>query len=345
MSNNANNIIEGTSGLGTEVLTNNINISGAGNVGNGQTILVNSASGIINANQSGGTLNISPTASSTAGVTNTGTLEATAGGTLALNNGTYINAVGSTQGTILANGGTVNLNSGATIVGGTLKSENAGVIQTTATAFLNGSTSTGAVTVATGTSLSVLNNTQLQVEGSIVNNGTISLNSGGNGTYIEVNGAAGSTATLSGTGTLTLSNNGNNEIYGATSSNIFTNKQTIQGSGNIGGNQMAFVNQGTVNANQSTILYIQTSNGTTNTGTLEATAGGTLSLYGNTFTNTGGTIAATGTSASGGGAAVDLQNSVTNRRRNPYLEQVWGVLHSGQRHPERRHQHRHHQRQ
>jgi hypothetical protein len=311
MSNNSNNVIEGVSGAGTEVLTNNINIAGAGDIGNGQTILVNNAAGIINANQSGGTLTIAPTANATNGFTNTGTLEATAGGTLALNSGTYTNAVGSAQGTILANNGTVNLNNGATVVGGTLKSQNGGVIQNTATAFLNGSTSTGAVTVATGTSLSVLNNTNLQVEGSIVNNGTISLNSVGNGTYIEVNGAAGSTATLSGTGTLTLSNNGNNEIYGANASNVFINKQTIQGSGNIGGNQMAFTNQGTVNANQSTQLYIQTSNGTTNTGTLEATAGGTLTLYGNTVTNTGGTIQAIGTSASGGAAAVNLQNGVT----------------------------------
>ncbi len=309
MSNNGNNIIEGLSGAGTEVLTNNINISGAGNIGNSSMLLVNSSSGVINANQPTA-LTIAPTTSSAAGVTNTGLLEATAGGTLNLNNGNYINAVGSTQGKILANGGTVNLNNSATIFGGTLQSENGGSIQNTGTAALNGSTSAGAVTLVAGTALAVQNNTTLGVQGSIVNNGTLSLNSINNSTALDVLGAAGSSATLSGTGTLTMSNNGNNLIYGANGSNIFTNEETIQGSGNIGDNQMAFVNKSTVNADQTTALVIQTSNGTTNTGTLEATTTGTLLLLGNSITNTGGKIEALGTTGSGNGAAVNLENSV-----------------------------------
>src|SRR5262249_227233 len=68
-------------------------------------------------------------------------------------------------------------------------------------------------------------------------------------------------------------------------------------------------NQGVINANAGAgqnALYIQTSNGTTNTGTLEATNGSTLSLDGNTFTNTGGTIKAVGA-----GAGVNLQNGGT----------------------------------
>jgi len=310
MSNNGNNFIEGASGAGTEVLTNNINISGAGNIGGNQTIIVNSSTGIINANQATA-LTIAPTASSAAGVTNTGLLEATAGGTLNLNNGNYINAVGSTLGTILANGGTVNLNNSATIVGGTLQSENGGVIQNTGSAALNGSTSGGAVTLVAGSTLAVLNNTSLGVQGSIVNNGAITLNSGGNATYLEALGAAGSTTTLSGTGTLTMSNNGNNAIYGANASNIFINEETIQGAGNIGDNQMAFVNKATVNANQTNELVIEASNGTTNTGTLEATATGTLLLLGNSITNTGGKIEAIGATGTGNGAAVNLENGVT----------------------------------
>ncbi len=309
MSNNGNNIIEGATGAGTEVLTNNINISGAGNIGGNQTIIVNSSTGVINANQPTA-LTIAPTTSSAAGVTNTGLLEATAGGTLNLNNGNYINAVGTTKGTILANGGTVNLNNSATIFGGTLQSENGGSIQNTGVAALNGSTSAGAVTLVAGTALAVQNNTTLGVQGSIVNNGTLSLNSINNSTSLDVLGAAGSSATLSGTGTLTMSNNGNNFIYGANGSNIFTNEETIQGSGNIGDNQMAFVNKSTVNADQTTALVIQTSNGTTNTGTLEATTTGTLLLDANTITNTGGKIEALGTTGSGNGAAVNLQNGV-----------------------------------
>ena len=309
MSNNGNNIIEGATGAGTEVLTNNINISGAGNIGGNQTIIVNSSTGVINANQPTA-LTIAPTTSSAAGVTNTGLLEATAGGTLNLNNGNYINAVGTTKGTILANGGTVNLNNSATIFGGTLQSENGGSIQNTGVAALNGSTSAGAVTLVAGTALAVQNNTTLGVQGSIVNNGTLSLNSINNSTSLDVLRAAGSSATLSGTGTLTMLNNGNNFIYGANGSNIFTNEETIQGSGNIGDNQMAFVNKSTVNADQTTALVIQTSNGTTNTGTLEATTTGTLLLDANTITNTGGKIEALGTTGSGNGAAVNLQNGV-----------------------------------
>jgi hypothetical protein len=307
MSNNANNLIFGQTEGGTEVLTNNINISGAGNIGDGFMILNNTSLGTINANQSN-TLTIAPTPSSTAGVTNTGLMEATAGGTLGLNNGTYVNAVGSTQGTILANGGTVNLNNGATIVGGKLQSENGSAIQITSNATLDGSTSTGAVTVVAGSSLNVLNNTALNVKGSIVNNGTLSLLSSNSATELEVNGTS---ATLSGTGTVSMSNNPNNFIFGAAGSDTLINQETIQGSGQIGDNQLTFVNNGTVNANQSNQLFINASGGTTNTGTLEATAGGTLSLTGYTITNTGATIQANGVTGVGGGATVNLESGVT----------------------------------
>jgi fibronectin-binding autotransporter adhesin len=311
MSNNPQNFIFGSSGAGTEVLTNNINISGAGNIGDGQTIINNTSLGTINANQSNALI-INPTATSSAGVSNTGLLEATTGGTLQLDSGTYINAVGSTQGTILANGGTVNLEAGATIVGGTLKTQNGGVFQNVANAAtLDGSTSTGAVTVVAGSSLVVLNNTVLNVKGSIVNNGSMTLSSAGNNTELVVSSTS---ATLSGTGTLTMSNNPQNFIFGAVGSDTFTNKETIQGSGNIGAGQLTFVNSGTVNANQSTALEIQTSGGTTNTGILEATTGGTLVLDGSAggnITNTGGTIQANGASGTGNGAAVNLQNGVT----------------------------------
>jgi len=313
MSNNPENFIYGASLTGTEVLTNNITISGSGDIGNGFMILDNTSLGTINANQSNALLLVP----SAGGFTNTGLMEATAGGTLTLDNGTYVNAVGSTQGTILANGGTVNLNNGANIVGGKLQSENGGVIQNVQDATLDGSTSTGAVTVVAGSSLSVINNSVLNIKGSIVNNGTISLNSVGNLTEFVVTGTS---ATLSGTGTLTMSNNAQNYIFGAAATDIFTNQETIQGSGNIGNGQLTFVNQGTVNANQSTPLVINAfggtaGTGTTNTGTLEATTGGTLVLdglnAGASVTNTGGIIQAIGASGTGNGAAVNLQNGIT----------------------------------
>jgi hypothetical protein len=307
MSNNGNNFIFGQSQTGVEVLTNNINISGAGNIGDGLMILNNTSLGTINANQPTA-LVLNPTTSSTAGVTNTGLMEATAGGTLALDNGTYINAVGSAQGTILANGGTVNFNNSATIVGGKLQSENGGVIQNTASATLDGSTSAGAVTLVAGSGLNVLNNTVLNIKGSIVNNGTLSVLSSNNATSLLINATS---ATLSGTGTVNLSNNANNYIYGAAGTDVFTNDQTIQGSGQLGDNQLTFVNNGTINANQSNALVIDASGGTTNTGTLEATAGGTLTLQGYIITNTGATIQANGVTGTGGSATVNLDNGVT----------------------------------
>jgi hypothetical protein len=111
---------------------------------------------------------------------------------------------------------------------------------------------------------------------------------------------------LSGTGTLTLSNNANNFIFGTAGSNVLVNQSTIQGSGNIGDGTMALNNSGTIDANQPTNLILQISNGATNTGKLEATAGGTLTLSAGTYTNTGGTILATGANSK-----VLLQNGVT----------------------------------
>ena len=154
------------------------------------------------------------------------------------------------------------------------------------------------LTVDSDDSLSFNNNTSLTVNGtSISNAGKIALNSAGNGTTLTI-GAA--NVTLSGGGTLTMSNNSQNFIQGASAaSQTLTNQQTIQGSGNIGNGQMTLVNSGTINANNAAnALTINASGtgsgGTTNTGTLEATAGAELVLDGS-ITNTGGTILATGT--------------------------------------------------
>ncbi len=105
-----------------------------------------------------------------------------------------------------------------------------------------------------------------------------------------------------------MDNNSENRIYGAAGTDVLTNvNNTIQGSGQIGAGQMGLVNQATIDANQPTALTIQTSNGTTNTGTLEASAGGNLILDADTYTNTGGTIL-----ASGAGSVVTLLNPTVN---------------------------------
>ncbi len=279
--NTGNMILAGTAGL---MLTNvNNTISGAGEIGNGTGMLfVNDASGIVDA--SGGTLTINPFngTASTGSTTNMGLLEATTGGILQLEN-TITNS-----GTILATGASavVELNV-ANITGGTLTSSSGGVIESINQWNTNLPTLTS-LTISSGSTLDVPNNNGLALgAGTITNNGTINLQSTVNNTELVI---AGST-TLSGSGIVTMSNGPNNIITGG---GTFTNGETIQGAGTIGAGNLTFINNGTVDATQPSILLINPNGGTTNTGILEATAGGTLELTGSTVANTGGLIEATG---------------------------------------------------
>jgi hypothetical protein len=279
---NANNMI--LAGAAGQMLTNvNNTISGSGQIGNGGGLLfVNDAGGIVDA--SGGTLTIAPYNNTTGSTTNQGLLEATAGGTLQLEN-----TVTNTGGTILAtgSGALVDLN-GVSITGGTLTSNSGGAIQSINTWNSNTPTLT-TLTISSGTTLNIPNNDGLALgAGTITNNGTINLQSTNNNTELTIAGAT----TLSGTGNVTMSNNSANYITGG---GTFTNAETIQGGGAIGNGNLTFVNNGTVDANQPTALTINANGGTTNTKTMEATAGGTLHLLDYTITNTGGTILATGT--------------------------------------------------
>ena len=277
MGNNGNNFITGAAG--TDKFTNQQTISGAGDIGNNSLTLVNS--GTIDATQS------TPLYIQTSGgTTNTGTIEATTG-TLIL----YGNTVTNTGGTIKSTGSDLQLQDGVTINGGTLTTSGTGLIHSTSAqnVTLESLTNSG--------NYQLDNNSTTNLIGTITNNGNINMASAGNGTYLVANG----NVSLSGTGTLTMSNNGNNFIEGTTGATVLTvgSGQTISGAGDIGDNSMTLVNNGVIDANQPTILYVDTSNGTTNNKTLEATNGGTLVLYGhsansitNTITNTSGTISA-----------------------------------------------------
>lgn len=294
MSNNAANYIFGA--VSTDTLTNQETISGAGHIGNGQMTLVNS--GTINANQSAGL-----TISANGGVTNTGTLEATSGATLALSN----EIIANTGGTISANTGTVQLNS-TTVNGGAITLTGASTLQLNSSAVHGGTltnSATGTIDIASGTNalgatinnsaggtFEIANNAILNLEGGTYSQlGAVQLNSIGNNTELVLQG----NVTLSG-GSVTMSNNTPNYIFGQVSTDTLTNQETISGAGHIGNGQMTLVNSGTINANQSTALTISANGGVTNTGTLEATSGATLALSNQLVTNTGGTISAnTGT--------------------------------------------------
>src|SRR5207302_6524541 len=112
----------------------------------------------------------------------------------------------------------------------------------------------------------------------------IMLASGGNATKLIVGNNTGVTnATIN--GTVTLSNNSQNFIFGALGTNTLTNNGTIQGSGNVGDTQMTLVNSATgiIDGNSGgggNTLFLDTSGGTTNTGTLEATNSSVLQITG-----------------------------------------------------------------
>jgi hypothetical protein len=279
-------------------------IQGAGHIGNGQMTLVNSS--IIDADQSAGM-----TIQTSGGTTNTGTLEATSGSTLALVNTTVTN----TGGTISANGsklqeinttingGTVTLTGASTLQmtngiihgGSTLNNSTAGTLEMVA----GSNTLGGTVNNPAGGVLKIDNGAALTLEnGSYPTLGTMTLNSAGSVTELVIGGA---NVTLSG-GTVTMSNNAENFIFGATGADTLTNKETIQGAGHIGNGQMGLVNSGSILANQSTPLVIQPSiAGFTNNGTLQVNSGELMHVLGGPFTNfsgttlTGGTYNATGT--------------------------------------------------
>src|ERR1700728_4164697 len=293
LSHNAQNYIFGATGADT--LTNAETIQGAGQIGHGQMTLVNS--GTINANQSAGM-----TIEANGGITNTGTLEATAGATMALSStGNIVN----TGGTIAANSGIVQVTS-SSVSGGAVTLTGASTLQLNNGTIHGGSTltnsATGTIEIVAGTNdlcgtinnsagvtFKIDNGAVLDLEGgTYAQLGTVQLNSVGNATELVLAG----NVTLSG-GTVTMSNNAQNYIFGGVSTDILTNKETIQGAGHIGNGQLTLANSGTINADQSAGITIQANGGVTNTGTLEATSGATLALSntGNVI-NTGGTIAA-----------------------------------------------------
>jgi hypothetical protein len=168
--------------------------------------------------------------------------------------------------------------------------------------------SIGTLSLGTSGSVTLLNNTILTAGGNISNNGTIALSSFGNYTELYV----GASLTLSGTGSIILGFGGPNVITGA-SGTVLTNNSTISGgaivaNANIGNGAIGIVNNRTINANVSgtnLFLYPAAAAANSNTKTLEATSGGTLVMYGGSWTNTGGTISAAASSG------VDLSNGVS----------------------------------
>ena len=121
LSNNTQNFIQGAS-TGQEVLTNNSTIQGSGNIGNGSLGLINN--GLISANQSTPLL----IDASSAGFSNPGTLQTSAGSTLDIT-GPFSNFSGTT------------LTGGKYLESGTLQFTGADIVTNAATISLTGTSS------------------------------------------------------------------------------------------------------------------------------------------------------------------------------------------------------------
>ncbi len=281
LTDNSQNYIVGAAT--TTTLTNVDNtISGAGQLGNGQLTLINQAGGVINASAASNALVINTGAQT---VVNHGLIEATGAAGLNLNGVTLDDSAG---GVLLASGSTVRLAS-VHIIGGPLNATAGGQFLTTdsGTVF-DGSAST----VTIQGLINVQNNTALHLRGAIKNTSTIALGSLGNGTDLIIDAGG---ATLSGGGHVTLSDNTQNYIFGATGATTLTNvDNVITGSGQLGNGQLTLINQaaGVINASGvNNALVISTGAApVVNHGLIEATAAAGLNINSTTIDDSVGGV-------------------------------------------------------
>jgi hypothetical protein len=300
-------------GVGGVTLTNQSTIQGTGAIGNGTGLALSNA-GAINANMSGATL----TLNGTGGITNTGLMEATNGGTLNIAGATVNNAGGN----IAAGAGSTVLIYGADIQGGTLTNNGAFLgAPYISDAYLDGSTAAGPVTINGTYTSDIATSTFLL--GTITNKGTIQIDSqGAAGTTLNNSSLIlGSNVTLNGGGTLNLSSStvggGGSDAWIVQAANDLTLTNvdnTIQGEGIIGPHLsvgMTLINEsgGTIDANSTGIGMITTlsilGGAVTNHGLMEATNSGELDINGVTVTNTGNITAGAGTTVQINGGSVD----------------------------------------
>jgi len=214
------------------------------------------------------------------------------GGTLTASGGNLsISSLSDFDGQNLNNNGTYVTGSGANLqIGNASAGSGAGITTNNANIVLNGSglitdggnndilsgflmTNNGSLTLENGAALA-LNSAGLGAAGftnagtinvndgstltlsspgvTVTNNGNISLNSAGTTTSLIFDSGT-AAATLTGSGTLTMSDNANNLIKGATGTETLINdvNHTIQGAGTIG-NFASFTNNGTLSATSTT---------------------------------------------------------------------------------------------
>lgn len=280
-------------------------IRGAGDVGLNTFFLDNR--GTIDADGQGANLTLTVnTAGDQNDNTNTGTMQASSGGTLEILGTTINNAGGTIQ--ALA-GSTVELraanSSGESaetrIVGGTLHSEGTGIIR-----GVSNNVVLQDVTIDGGSRYRFDNGTSTSVVGTITNDGTFEIGSTGNQTTLSL---ASEQVTFDGGGTLLLPGNGADNLSlarirrqtsgGPSQSTLFNEaSHTIRGAGDIGVNTFFLDNRGLIDADgqgnglRLTIDLLGDENDNSNTGTMRASNGGILEITSTSLTNSSNTIEA-----------------------------------------------------
>ncbi len=296
LSNSTANYIFGNSGSFRLTNVNNT-IAGAGQLGDGQMVLFNG--GQIVANQLIALVLDTGNFVSNTGILKSANTSADAGG-LVIANTSVDNSGKNDSGKIEAIGAHTHVDlQGATIIGGTLITSGGGIIRTVTASTLDGQSQ--GVAIKNRGIVRVSDGTALTLDGVIDNTGTIQLTASASTTDLRLGSQA---VTLEGGGTLTMSNNANNRLYGNSGAFQLLNvDNTISGAGQLGAGQLGLTNEakGVIDANQSTALTVQTGGSLSiNLGLMEDTGTGGLVLA-NAVDNATGTI-----EANGAGAHVDL---------------------------------------
>lgn len=283
---------------GSGTLVTNNTIRGAGNIGNNAVSILNN--GTISADVSGQAIFVDPvSAGGTLEFTNAGTMQATGGGILQFS-GQFSGGVNNTSGRIIAqNGSTVQLFGNIGITGGTFNSAGTGAIEVpvSSTGFIANNANLGL--------FNVQNNATLNGAGTLLNNGTISVNAGTNGSAFNCNSG---TLVITGTGQIILTTSGAGVANLGISGNAMDigPSITVRGQGNIAGNNGAFTNRGTINAdvNGRAIFVdpVAVANGFVNNNLMTATNGGFLQFQG----QFGGGVTNNGTISAQNGSTVQL---------------------------------------
>ncbi|MFO0856195.1 MAG: hypothetical protein U0640_02420 [Phycisphaerales bacterium] len=225
------------------------------------------------------------------GFENNGIVRSTPNSPMLLMNGVFQNTLGRFE---ARNPSTFTI-SASTIISGELAGEQpAGVFNATSGTVLD------SVTITPSTILNIPNNNIVNFANALTNQGIVSLNSVGNGTYFRT---STSNVTLSGGGLISMTNSLANVFDASVINQRLTNvDNTIRGSGQICTNVLQFVNGGTIEAqgNQGIQIDPPTAFGFENNGTVRALAGSFVTITSGPFDNADGLIEA----ASGGSVSM-----------------------------------------